>query len=397
MSHSHDDDVALGPLPRQTRVRLLTVLVPLIVATVAGLALLWPSHSAVGEQDKATTVTGTVTDIHGCDKAMGLPDNCIMGTVQLSDVDGGATVEAGLPYGDNTPQVDVGDRVVLSYAKDAPEGQQYVWADFDRTRPMLALILVFVMAVVFLSRWEGVGSLFSLAVSLVVLYIFVLPALSHGESPLWVAVTAASLIMIVALYATHGVSAMTSAAVIGTVLALLLTAGIGLVFTDVMHFTGLGDETNRILVGVLPDVQFDGLLLAGLIIGSLGVLDDVTVTQAAAVWELAAGNRRTTRPALFAAAMRIGRSHVSATVNTLVLAYAGAALPVLLTFSAINENAFKVGLTDAVSQEIVRSLVGSLGIIAAVPITTAVAVSIATSIVHQGPSRRRALRKHNAG
>ena len=389
MSHVHDHDVSLGPLPRRTRIRLLGVVVPFIVATLAGIALLWPSHGLVGEKNKAITVTGTVTDIHGCPKAQGLPSDCIIGTVALSQSDGGSTVEAGLPYGENTPDVNVGDRVVLSYSKDAPPGQQYVWADFDRTRPMLALILVFVLAVVFLSRWEGVGSLFSLGVSLGALYVFVLPALSHGESPLLVAVAAASFIMIVALFATHGISAMTSVAVIGTLLSLALTACLGLVFTDVMHFTGLGDETNRVLVSVLPDVQFDGLLLAGLIIGALGVLDDVTVTQAAAVWELAAGNRQTTRPALFAAAMRIGRSHVSATVNTLVLAYAGAALPVLLTFSAINDNGFKVGLTDTVSQEIVRSLVGSLGIIAAVPITTAVAVAVAMSIVHQGHGRRR--------
>jgi uncharacterized membrane protein len=393
MSHSHDHDVSLGPLPSRARARMLAVLLPFVGATIAGLVLLWPSHSLVGEQHKAVTVTGTVMDIHGCDKSSGLPASCVMGTVVLSDADGGTTVEAGLPYGANTPEVNVGDRVVLSYDKDAPQGQQYVWADFDRTRPMLALVLVFVMAVVFLSRWEGVGSLFSLGVSLAVLYVFVVPALSHGESPLWVAVTAASFIMIVALYATHGISAMTSAAVIGTLLALMLTAALGLVFTDVMHFTGLGDETNRVLVGVLPDVQFDGLLLAGLIIGALGVLDDVTVTQAASVWELAAGNRRTTRPALFAAAMRIGRSHVSATVNTLVLAYAGAALPVLLTFSAINENGFKVGLTDTVSQEIVRSLVGSLGIIAAVPITTAVAVAVAASIVSPDAGRRRRRRR----
>jgi uncharacterized membrane protein len=389
MSHTHDHDVSLGPLPKGTRVRLLVVVVPFIVATLAGIVLLWPSHSLVGEKDKAITVTGTVTNIHGCPSPQGLPANCIMGTVALSQSDGGGIVEAGLPYGDNTPEVNVGDRVVLSYSKDAPAGQQYVWADFDRTRPMLALILVFVLAVVFLSRWEGVGSLFSLGVSLGALYVFVLPALSHGERPLLVAVVAASFIMIVALFATHGISAMTSVAVIGTLLSLALTASLGLVFTSVMHFTGLGDETNRVLVSVLPDVQFDGLLLAGLIIGALGVLDDVTVTQAAAVWELASGNRQTTRPALFAAAMRIGRSHVSATVNTLVLAYAGAALPVLLTFSAINDSGFKVGLTDTVSQEIVRSLVGSLGIIAAVPITTAVAVAVAMSIVHKGHGRRR--------
>lgn len=387
MAGSHDHDVTLGVVPRRVHLRLALVLAPFLLATLAGVVLLWPSGGPFGEAQKASTVRGTVTDIHACDPAMGLPESCVMGTVELRD--GGEEVEAGLPYGKNTPTVEVGDRVVLSYAPQAPEGQQYVWADFDRTRPMLILVILFAVAVIFLSRWEGVGSLFALAVSLGVLYVFVLPALADGKSPLPVALTAASLIMFIALYSTHGVNAMTSTAVIGTMIALLVTGALGLLFTQAMHFTGLSDETNRVLVGVLPDVQFEGLLLAGLIIGALGVLDDVTVTQSAAVWELAAANRRRSRGELFAAAMRIGRSHVSATVNTLALAYAGAALPLLLTFAAVNENAFNVGLTDAVASEIARSLIGSLGIIAAVPITTAVAVGVAVSITQGELGHRR--------
>jgi len=377
-------------VPPKVRNRLIAVLVPLVLATLAGLVLLWPSHGLVGDEKKAVTVTGTVTDVHDCAAELQLPDDCLSSTVRLSESDGGGDVEAGLPYGANTPTVEVGDKVVLTYAAEAPEGQQYVWTDFDRTNPMLVLVLVFVMAVVFLSRWQGVGSLFALAVSLVVIYVFVLPALSHGESPLWVAVTAAAFILIVALFTTHGVNPMTCSAVIGTLLALAITAALGTAFTAAMSFTGLTDEVNRILIGVMPDVQLEGLLLAGLIIGALGVLDDVTVTQAAAVWELAATDRRATRRDLFASAMRIGRAHVSATVNTLVLAYVGASLPLLLVFSAVNENGFKVGLTDGVAQEVVRGLVGSLGIIAAVPITTAVAVSVASAIVAQGyhPHRR---------
>ena len=388
VSHAHDTDVSLGATPRRVRNRLLVVVVPIVAATLVGLVVLWPSHSAVGQQHKAETVRGMVTAIHGCDPSRGLPPDCVMGTVDLAQSDGGQTVQATLPYGRSTPKVSVGDNVVLSYDPSAPAGQQYVWADFDRLRPMLVLIGVFVLAVIYLSRWEGVGSLFSLGVSLVVLYFFVLPALSHGESPLLVAIVAASFIMIVALYSTHGITSMTSTAVIGTVLALAVTGLLGLGFTEAMHFTGLTDETNRVLISVLPDVQFDGLLLAGLIIGALGVLDDVTVTQSAAVWELAAASPQSTHTGLWSAAMRIGRSHVAATVNTLVLAYAGAALPLLLVFSATNQNGFNVGLTDAVAQEIVRSLVGSLGIIAAVPITTAVATSVAFAITHPGHGHR---------
>lgn len=389
--HDHGlGDVSLGPIPPRVRNRLLAVLVPLIVATMAGIVLLWPSDASIGNEDeKAVTVTGKVTDIHGCDPALKLPDACISATVQLSKGDGGDEVEAGLPYGANTPTVEVGDKVVLTYAADAPEGQQYVWADFDRTNPMLILIVVFVVAVVFLSRWQGVGSLLALAVSLIVLFVFVIPAIGNGEDPLLVAVTAASFILIFALFTTHGVNAMTASAVIGTLASLAITALLGYLFTAAMHFTGLTDEVNRILIGVLPNVQFEGLLLAGLIIGALGVLDDVTVTQAAAVWEIAATDRRMTRTALFSRAMRIGRAHVSATVNTLVLAYAGASLPLLLVFTAVNENGLEIGLTDGVAQEIVRGLVGSLGIIAAVPITTAVAVSVASAIVTQSAHRHR--------
>lgn len=389
--HDHGlGDVALGPVPPRVRNRLIAALVPLIVATLAGIVLLWPSDSNIGNEDeKAATVTGKVSDIHDCDPALKLPEACISATVELSKSDGGEDVEAGLPYGPNTPTVEVGDKVVLTYAEQAPAGQQYVWADFDRTNPMLILILVFVMAVIFLSRWQGVGSLFSLAVSLAVLFVFVIPAIGNGEDPLLVAVTAASFILILALFTTHGVTAMTSSAVLGTLAALVITALLGYVFTSAMHFTGLSDEVNRILVGVLPDVQFEGLLLAGLIIGALGVLDDVTVTQAAAVWEIAATDRLMSRTELFSRAMRIGRAHVSATVNTLVLAYAGASLPLLLVFTAVNEDGFKIGLTDGVAQEITRGLVGSLGIVAAVPITTAVAVSVASAIVTQSSHRHR--------
>jgi uncharacterized membrane protein len=385
--HDHaPGDTTLGPLPPSVRSRLVLVVVPFIIATIVGLVLLWPSHAPIEDAAgyTADSVTGTVIDIHGCDPTLGLPDNCLSGTVQVSDSDGGTTVEAGLPYGASAPTVERGDRVVLLYAPDAPEGSQYVWSDFDRTNPMLILVLVFVVAVIFLSRWEGVGSLFALGLSLAVVFVFILPALSHGENPTLTAVTGASFILIVALYATHGISAMTTVAVIGTLLALAVTALLGLGFTELMHFTGLSDESNRFVFNVLPHVQFEGLLLAGLIIGALGVLDDVTVTQAAAVWELAALDRRITRPALFASAMRIGRAHVSATVNTLVLAYAGAALPLLLTYSAVQKNTLALALTDGVSQEIVRGLVGSLGIIAAVPITTAVAVAVAAAIVNPG-------------
>jgi uncharacterized membrane protein len=378
--HDHGSEVVgLGPLPPRARRWLLAVLLPFFVATLVGLVVLWPPQDRVEGTDQFTadTVTGEVVGLVECPR--GFPADCVRGDVQLSD--GGEVVEAGLPYGDNTPRVDVGDQVVLAYAPQAPPDQQYVWYDFDRSNAMLALVVVFALAVVFLSRWQGVGSLIGLAVSLGVVFLFVLPAIAHGENPVLVAVTGAALIMTLVLYISHGINAMTSVALIGTLAALALTAGLGLLFTDAARFTGLSDDSNRVLLQVLPEVEFEGLLLAGLIIGALGVLDDVTVTQAAAVWELTDADRGAPPRAIFASAMRIGRAHVAATVNTLVLAYTGAALPLLLGYSAVEANLIDVGLTDGVATEMMRGMVGSLGLIAAVPITTAVAVAVAAAIV----------------
>lgn len=359
---------------------LLVLLLPFIGATLVGLVLLWPPQDRVEGTDQFTAakVTGEVVALVECPR--GLPADCVRGEVRLSEGDG-QVVEAGLPYGENTPQVSVGDKVVLAYAPQAPPDQQYVWYDFDRSNTMLALVVVFALAVVFLSRWQGVGSLIGLAISLGVVFLFVLPAIAHGEDPIIVAVTGAALIMTLVLYISHGINAMTSVALVGTLAALALTAVLGLVFTELARFTGLSDDSDRILLQVLPHVEFEGVLLAGLIIGALGVLDDVTVTQAAAVWELTDADHQAPPRAIFASAMRIGRAHVAATVNTLVLAYTGAALPLLLSYSAVEANLIEVGLSDGVATELMRGMVGSLGIIAAVPITTLVGVAVASAIV----------------
>ncbi|MDN5856496.1 MAG: YibE/F family protein, partial [Actinomycetia bacterium] len=186
----------------------------------------------------------------------------------------------------------------------------------------------------------------------------------------------AALIMIIAIYASQGFSVRSSVAIVGTLGSLAVAGTIGALFTAAGHFTGFSDESTKFLVAIIGDVDVRGLLLAGLIIGALGVLDDVTVTQTAAVWEIAAADPVASRRQLFASAMRIGRSHVSATVNTLVLAYVGASLPLLMLLSATNASASAQIRYEGVAQEIVRGLAGGLGIIAAVPITTALAALV---------------------
>ena len=295
--------------------------------------------------------------------------------------------EAVLPYGEGAPEVAVGDRIVVSYAAQAPAGEQYAFQDFDRGPPLLVLTILFAVGVLALSRWRGIGALASLAYSLVLIAVFTLPAIMEGSPPLAVAVVTAAAIMLVTLYLSHGFDVRSTVAMLGTLVSLVLIGVLGLVFTRVGHFTGLVDEGSQYISGIAAQVDLRGLLLAGLVIGALGVLDDVTVTQTWAVWELADVDPGASTRSLFVRAMRIGRSHAASTVNTLVLAYVGATLPLMLVFSAL-ELPFGIAVSqEIVAQEVVRGLVGGLGILAAVPVTTAIAALVASRLA--GPARAR--------
>ncbi|MGE5719342.1 MAG: YibE/F family protein [Nocardioidaceae bacterium] len=367
------------------QVALAAVLVPLTLATTAALVLLWPEGPAPrveGYQD-FDRISAVITEVHPCPDSFAqdfggqVPEGCRSAT---ADVEGEAEdIEAALPFGEGAPVLEAGDRVLLFEVPDAPPSQQWQFIDFDRSRAVYTLVAVFALAVLLLSRWRGLSSLVSLALSLALVIWFVLPNLLGGTSPLLVAVVAAAAIMIVALYLGHGFNAMTSVALVGTLLALVLTGVLGAAFTSAAHFTGFSDESTKFLAAIQGQVDYEGLVLAALVIGSLGVLDDVTVTQAAAVWELKAADPTASRRSIFAAAMRIGRAHVAAAVNTLVLAYVSAMLPLLLLLTITATSFNDALLSDGVAQEVARGLVGSLGIIAAVPITTLVAALVACS------------------
>jgi uncharacterized membrane protein len=199
---------------------------------------------------------------------------------------------------------------------------------------MLLLVALFVAAVVAFGRWRGLFVIAGVGVSMVVLVGFVLPALLNGEAPIWVALVGTSAVALPALYLAHGLSERTSVAVLGTVASLLLTCLLGGVFVELTHLTGLASEEVGFLQAFGGQLDFAGLLLAGIVIGALGVLDDVTVTQVAAVWELHVAKPGATARQLYDAGVRIGRDHIASTVNTLVLADAdaGASLPLLLLF-----------------------------------------------------------------
>ncbi len=393
--HGHGEHPSLGPAPTQLRIWVALMVAPLVLATVVGLVLLWPDGDVevTGPGVDVQRGTARVTELVPCPQDVRVP-GCRAAEIELLSGPGApGDAQALLPYGAKAPKVRAGDRIIVSFAEQAPEGQQYAFQDFDRGRPLLTLTILFALGVLALSRWRGIGALASLAYSLVLIAVFTLPAIMEGSSPLAVAVATAAAIMLVTLYLSHGFSVRSTVAMLGTLVSLLVIGGIGWVFTSVGHFTGLVDEGSQYISGIAAQVDLHGLLLAGLVIGAMGVLDDVTVTQTWAVWELADVDPDASTRSLFVRAMRIGRSHVASTVNTLVLAYVGATLPLMLVFSALSLP-FGIAVSqEVVAQEVVRGLVGGLGIIAAVPVTTAIAALVAGRLVRErtagtGPSHR---------
>lgn len=241
---------------------------------------------------------------------------------------------------------------------------------------MGALAAAFALAVIAFGRWRGVAALGGLGVTFAVLVLFVVPAILAGEPPTLVAIVGSSAIMLTVLYLTHGISLSTTVAVIGTLAALTLTGVLSAASVAALNLTGVSDDIS-FLVGGSLGVDTQGLLLAGIVIGALGVLDDVTVTQGVAVTEIAEANPAYGFGALYRAGSRVGRSHIASVVNTIVLAYAGSSLPLLVLVIADNGSLGSVVTNQVIAQEIVRTVVGTIGLVAAVPITTALAAVVA--------------------
>ncbi|MFF9866578.1 YibE/F family protein [Streptomyces sp. NPDC013953] len=402
--HTHSHGPA-APVSKHLRKVIAAVLIPFATAVVVGLAVLWPggapAHERTGvgfdrQTEQGTVVrvervdckdvnaaqvppTGDTTTPEGREAVNAQQGQCAKATVEVTTGkdQGRRFVEVVQP--DSPRQLDEGQGVVVAYAPDAPRDLQYSVTDVDRRVPIAVLAGIFALAVVAVGRMRGVMALIALAASFIVLTVFILPAILQGSNPLVVAVVGASAIMLMALYLCHGLTARTSVAVLGTLISLLLIGLLGSVFIEWASLTGNTDDYTGLIHGLYPDIDMSGLLLAGIIIGSLGVLDDVTVTQTSAVWELHQADPKMGPRALYRAGIRIGRDHIASVVNTLVLAYAGASLPLLLLFSIAESSVGTVANSELVAQEIVRTLVGSIGLVASVPVTTALAALVVSA------------------
>jgi uncharacterized membrane protein len=292
----------------------------------------------------------------------------------------------GFTVGETTSDVrlSVGDRVRV-HRLALPEnaevlGQRvdrYSFSDYERQRPLALLTALFCALVLLTGRWRGLRALVGLALSLLIVIEFVVPAILDGRSAVGVALVGALAIMFVTIPLAHGLGAKGLAAMLGTATALGLTALLASLATDALHLTGISSDETAYLQAVAGTISLQGLLLAGMIIGALGVLDDLTVSQASTVMALRRVNPALGRRELIRNALDVGHDHIAATVNTLVLAYVGASLPILLIFSIGNTSFGDALNSEAVAAEVVAMIVGSIGLIAAVPITTVLAALVA--------------------
>jgi len=389
--HSHGGAELPDLQPSPGVVRAVTVLVLTLAAlALVGVALLWPHHVPHGPSpygaEGVSLVKATVTEVapFDCGNTGVGPDNTPVPSGSCAKVSARTSAGHATFNVDPTSYVGAplhrGDKVRL--VRIAPEGQSasYQFQDYQRGFPLVALAIVFAVIAVIVGRWRGLFALAGIGVTLAALFVFVLPALLAGRPAVPVAVVGSTAIMIAVLYLAHGVSIRTSVALFGTIFGIAFTAFAGWASTTWANLSGIGTEDDRLLVGTAPHLQLTGVVAASMVIAGLGVLNDVTVTQASAVWELRAADPRASGRSVFGSAMRIGRDHIASSIYTLVFAYAGSAMTVMLLITAYQPGFAQVATTEQVAQEIVRTLVGAIGLVLAVPVTTAIAVAVVPSV-----------------
>ncbi|CAN7276959.1 YibE/F family protein [Arthrobacter sp. LjRoot78] len=411
-SHGHTDhsEPTPGALAARKRANwlLAAVLIPLTLLTLAAMVMMWPSGnkedlklaSPYAAAPGVTFDTGKIQRV--------VVESCIQGsagqnataqpgtgqdaaqqgsecTFAFTEPDkGGNPVKVVInPDVVKSHGVKVGDDIRylnLSNAQGASAGQggapAYIFVDFVRTLPIILLAVLYAVVVIAVARWRGLRALIGLVGAYGVLVTFMLPGLVEGKPPLLLALVGSTVIMIGVLYFAHGFSARTSTALLGTMFGLGITALLAAWATDAANLAGVGSHDAATLANISDNISISGIILCGLIISGLGVLNDVTITQSSAVWELYELAPETSARQLFSAAMRIGRDHIASTVYTIAFAYAGAALPILIIVMLYDRPLGEALTSAELSEEVIRTLVGSVGLVLAIPVTTLIAVLV---------------------
>lgn len=420
--HSNFSEAQLGAKTlRRVRIILAAVVVPLLVATIVGLVALWPrGESRLGSlqvlSSDSSLAIGEVTslDLADCppaDREMGGPE--LRGAKDFESDGGAETLRDGTASGELSGPDSVGAHLVnygvcvrITDGKGAGQthpvsvpaeiiangmnvgakirmvftpaailsGTPYIFWDFERSLPVGVLAVVYLLVVVAVARLRGLAAIGGLLSSVGVIVFFMVPAFLGGSNPMLTALVGASAMMFLSVYFAHGISIRTTTALLGTFFGLAVTVILAFWGTGSAHLTGATSDTARMLLGNAPEIHLQQILIAGMVIAGLGALNDVTITQASAVWELHYANPAQGRFGLWRRAMRIGRDHIASTVYTLAFAFVGTALPLLMLAMMMDRPPLDILLSADIAEEIVRTLVASIGLILAIPLTTLVGV-----------------------
>ncbi len=440
--HSHASQVIRSQRPEAMAARrkanriLAAILIPLTLLTLAGMAMLWPSGSKEGISlaNPYAAAPGVTFDT-GTIQSVGV-ENCMQGRRRRpgrpgsrrarTQAQGGQSrdptalspspsrtraaarsrwsstrtlqVSHGVKPGDQIRYLNLSNAQGASATQGSPA---YIFVDFVRTLPIVLLALLYAAVVIAVARWRGLRALIGLVGAYFVLASFMLPGLVEGKPPLLLALVGSTVIMIGVLYFAHGFSARTSTALLGTMFGLGITALLAAWATDAANLAGVGNHDASTLINTSANISISGVILCGLIISGLGVLNDVTITQSSAVWELYELAPESSARKLFTSAMRIGRDHIASTVYTIAFAYAGAALPILIIVMLYDRPLGETLTSAELSEEVIRTLVGSIGLVLAIPVTTLIAVLVvkATGIRPRRRFRRKSRRfgRRNSG
>ena len=403
MGHSHlpaaGEPTRAARAARRRANRLLAwILVPLGALAVTGMLLLWPDGQArdISVADPYATADGVSIDTGSVQRVSveDCPSSALLaqagGQVPQCQVAytiparGGAAVPVEVPPEvAKTNAIEEGDTVRylnLEGVMVDSGAPPYIFMDFVRSVPIALLAVLYAGVVIAVARWRGLRALIGLGGAYAVLAGFILPGLVEGKPPLLLGLVGSSVIMIGVLYFAHGFSARTSTALLGTLFGLAITAGLAAWATDAAHLIGIDNDNAYALINASDQLSISGIILCGLIISGLGVLNDVTITQSSAVWEMYELAPGASAKRLFSGAMRVGRDHIASTVYTIAFAYAGAALPVLILVSLYDRTVLESLTGGELAEEVIRTLVGSIGLVLAIPVTTAVAVLVVKAV-----------------
>ena len=357
---------------------------PLLLALVALAALLAPATAS--SQAAPQGSPGAGSEAPGAD-AYGTVEGRILEIIERADgervalvgLGDGSVVEALLPGDDpfapaGLPEFRAGERVETYFSPAPGTDRAYVVSDWVRRPALLGLTALFLIVSVAVARFKGLRAFVATGTGLAIVVAYIVPRIVAGDSPVVVSLVGVGGILILAIYFVHGVSWSTTAALIGTFVAVLATMALGIVFSDLARLTGYGTEEAMLInAGAAGAVNLRGLTLAGLLVGALGALTDITIVQASVVRELAHTDPALRSTDLYARAMNVGLDHIGSLVNTLVLAYTGSALPLMVLLLMNDVGLARALNLELVAGEIVHTLVGAIGLILAVPLTTLIA------------------------